>query len=110
MLDQDLGSPEEVVASLVDLRHINNWFGGTRTTATLLRRIASTARSQKLSLLEAGSGAGDLPLEARRLLAGDGLELQVTLLDRMWSHLPNNGVPSISADALALPFRAEAFD
>lgn len=110
MLDQDLGSPEEVGASLIDLRHINDWFGGTRTTVALLRKIASTRRTHKLSLLEVGSGAGDLPLTAQRLLASSGIELQVTLLDRMWSHLPSNGVTSISADALALPFRESAFD
>lgn len=110
MLDQDLGSPEEVGASLIDLRHINDWFGGTRTTVALLRKIASTRRTHKLSLLEVGSGAGDLPLTAQRLLASSGIELQVTLLDRMWSHLPSNGVTGISADALALPFRESAFD
>ena len=40
LLDDDLGTPAEVAVSLNDLRHINQWFGGTRTTITLLRQIA----------------------------------------------------------------------
>jgi SAM-dependent methyltransferase len=110
LLDQDLGTPVEVAASLADLRHVNDWFGGTRTTITLLRRIAAECNCRKLSLLEVGAGAGELPLAAQRTLASDGTALEVTLLDRMWSHLPNNGVASVCGDALHLPFRENAFD
>lgn len=110
LLDSDLGSSAEVAASLVDLRHINNWFGGTRTTAALLERVVAETGSARLSMLEVGAGAGDLPTEAARLFARSGRELHVTLLDRMWSHLPRNGVPSVAGDALALPFQNGAFD
>jgi ubiquinone/menaquinone biosynthesis C-methylase UbiE len=110
LLDDDLGSPAEIAASLVDLRHINDWFGGTRTTAALLEEVAKVCGCNQLSVLEVGAGAGDLPLTASRIFARSGRELRVTLLDRMWSHLPRNGVPSIAGDALALPFRDGAFD
>ena len=110
LLDDDLGTPEEIVKSLVDLRHVNNWFGGTRTTISLLRRIAKETGQTRLSLLEIGAGLGDVPLQARRALAKNGITLQVTLLDRMWSHLPANGVPAIAGDALRLPFCDGAFD
>lgn len=110
LLDQDLGTPAEVASSLADLRRINDWFGGTRTTITLLRRIAAECSCHKLTLLEVGAGAGDLPLAAQRVLAGEGTELRVTLLDRVWEHLPNSGVASVCGDALHLPFRENAFD
>jgi len=110
LLDDDLGTPAEIAASLVDLRHINDWFGGTRTTAALLEEVAKECGCNRLSVLEVGAGAGDLPLAASRIFAKRGRELRVTLLDRMWSHLPRNGVPSIAGDALALPFRDGAFD
>ena len=42
--------------------------------------------------------------------AKDGITLQVTLLDRLWSHLPTNGVPAVSGDAMRLPFCDDAFD
>jgi len=110
LLDHDLGTPAEIAVSLADLRRINDWFGGTRTTAALLRRVATECKCRSLSLLEVGAGAGDVPLGARRRLAGAGIELQVTLLDRMWSHLPKQGAASVAGEALALPFRDDAFD
>lgn len=110
LLDDDLGTPEEVAQSLKDLRHINNWFGGTSTTARLLRRVARETDRTDLSLLEIGAGLGDVPLEARRALASDGIDLRVTLLDRLWSHLPGKGTPAVSGDAMRLPFRDDAFD
>ena len=68
-LDQDLGTAAEVAATLVDLRHISNWFGGTRTTVALLRRVAGASGERQVSMLEVGAGAGDLPLAAQRALA-----------------------------------------
>jgi ubiquinone/menaquinone biosynthesis C-methylase UbiE len=110
LLDDDLGTPEEVANSLVDLRHINNWFGGTTTTTTLLRRIVEVAGQRKLSVLEIGSGLGDVPLGAQRSLAKDGVELQVTLLDRVSSHLPQSEVSAVLGDAMHLPFGDDSFD
>ena len=57
--------PKEIANSLVDLRHINNWFGGTRTTTSLLRRVAERTGLKRLSLLEIGAGFGDVPLHGR---------------------------------------------
>ena len=110
LLDDDLGAPAEVASSLRDLRHINNWFGGTSTTTNLLRRVALHARTSRLSVLEVGSGLGDVPLGAQRRLGKAGIDLQMTLLDRLCSHLPTAGVAAVAADALRLPFRDEAFD
>src|SRR5271157_5949838 len=109
-LDDDLGTGAEIAASLADLRHINDWFGGTRTTIALLRRVAGASVCRQLSVLEVGAGAGDVPLAAQRALAREGLELHVTLLDRVMSHLPGGGTASLAGDALHLPFREDAFD
>jgi Methyltransferase domain len=110
LLDDDLGTPEEIAASLVDLRHINDWFGGTQTTASLLTQAAERCGGRELTLLEVGAGRGDMPLRVSEMLAGKGLRVRVTLLDRMWSHLPSSGARSVAGDALALPFRDGAFD
>jgi ubiquinone/menaquinone biosynthesis C-methylase UbiE len=110
LLDDDLGTPEEIASSLRDLRHINDWFGGTRTTITLLRRVAGETGRRELSLLEVGAGLGDVPLKAQRVLAQEGITLRITLLDRVWSHLPGKVIPSVSGDALRLPFPDDSFD
>ncbi len=110
LLDDDLGTPEEIASSLRDLRHINDWFGGTQTTITLLRRVARETGRRELSLLEVGAGLGDVPLEAQRVLAKEGIILRITLLDRVWSHLPGKIIPAVSGDALRLPFPDDSFD
>lgn len=110
LLDNDLGTPADLADSLRDLGHINDWFGGTRTTIALIRRVAAQSGQNELSLLEIGAGLGHVPLAARRRLARTGLGLQVTLLDRLWTHLPQNGTATVAGDAMRLPFRDGAFD
>jgi SAM-dependent methyltransferase len=110
LLDDDLGTPAEIAASLQDLQHINDWFGGTRTTIRSLLHIAQKAHRDSLSLLELGAGSGRVPITAREALRRRGVDLRITLLDRASSHLPVNGVPAVAADALRLPFRDGAFD
>jgi len=110
LLDDDLGTADEIAGSLSDLRRINEWFGGMRTTTDLLRRVAHQSDCRKLSVLEVGAGGGDVPLAAQRALSREGVDLQFTLLDRNWSHLPRNGTAAIAGDALRLPLRDASFD
>jgi len=110
LLDNDLGSPSEVAASLRDLRRINDWFGGTRTTAKALTRVANAQNRRELSFLEVGAGNGYTPMAARERLARRGIDVDLMLLDQAPSHLPRNGVRALAADALRLPFRDGAFD
>jgi hypothetical protein len=110
LLDDDLGTPAEIAQSLRDLERINLWFGGTGTSLQLLRRIAQTSKRGSLSLLEVGAGNGYVPMRVSGRLAGEGVDVRVTLLDRVASHLPKSGVDVVVGDALELPFRDEAFD
>jgi ubiquinone/menaquinone biosynthesis C-methylase UbiE len=109
LLDTDDGSGEEVAGSLADLCWINQNFGGAETTRRMVEHIARSIGTDRLSLLEVASGSGDVPRTTRDVLAGRGIRLEVTLLDRVASHVGNLG-RSIVGDALALPFRDNSFD
>lgn len=109
-LDSDQGTEREVRDSIADLQRINTLFGGVSSTASMIRKVAGGSSAKQLSLLEVASGAGFVPLEAKRRLAGDGISLDVTLLDRANTHLPKHGVATVVGDALALPFPDDHFD
>ena len=109
LLDFDAGTPQEVVSSLADLRWINRTFGGQSTTRSMVERVAQSTGERNLSLLEVAAGSGDVPTAARNALAGRGIVLTVTMLDRSASHVGNGG-RSVVGDALTLPFRDASFD
>jgi ubiquinone/menaquinone biosynthesis C-methylase UbiE len=111
LLDDDLGTPAEIEAAISDLRHINRWFGGVRTTKMLLRNAMYEAGLTSASVLEVASADGFCIRDAAAQLQSEGLQVEITLLDRRQSHLPaNNGVQSVVGDALNLPFEHASFD
>jgi ubiquinone/menaquinone biosynthesis C-methylase UbiE len=119
ILDSDACSDDEVQATLKTLDRINCWFGGVATTQRMVERVAEATGRKTLSLLEAASGTGEVPLRVRDRVARDGISLTPTLLDRAHSHLvprtPSSRnsaheTPVVAGDALALPFRDAAFD
>jgi ubiquinone/menaquinone biosynthesis C-methylase UbiE len=114
LLDSDAGTPAEIFASLADLRRINQSFGGIATTKSMIRRVAARVGTNSFSLLEVASGTGYVPGQVRDQLKSEGVELQITLLDRAVSHFAVGDVKShlrcVAADALSLPFADSSFD
>ena len=114
LLDSDSGSPEEVVASLADLRWFNRWFGGASTTVSLIHSAANQLGLKRLTYLDVACASGDGALAAQKRLAAEGIDLQVTFLDRSQSHLrgERNGSrhSAITGDAMNLPFADNTFD
>lgn len=115
LLDTDAGTPHEVEDSLADLRMINRYFGGVRTTVELVREIAARRKIKQISLLDVAGATGDLAVMTSESLSKDGIQLQPVVLDRMPRHLTstaaaNGHYPAIAGDALALPFADNSFD
>ena len=107
LLDTDSGTPAEVAASIRDLRWFNRWFGGVSTAARLVQIAAG--EHKRVSVLDVAAGEGFVPKSLQRHLPQ--LELDITLLDRVPSHLAANGTArSMCGDALSLPFRSSSFD
>jgi ubiquinone/menaquinone biosynthesis C-methylase UbiE len=111
LLDLDCGNPGEVADSLRDLRWFNRWFGGIRTVSSLFEEVAYCTGLREFSVLEVAAGEGYIPKVLNRQLQSSDIHVDVTLLDRLPSHLPRNGaLAKIAAHALHLPFRESSFD
>lgn len=117
LLDTDSGTAAEISRALSDLRFINWAFGGLTTTGALIERAAEESGKRSLSLLEVAAGSGYVPKAVQQRLRAKGINLEVSLLDRAWSHLDGgrngnsgNGFRPVVGDALALPFRDGSFD
>lgn len=111
LLDTDSGSPKEIESALRDLRSFNQHLGGVATTRDLIYAVARRTGKMHFSLLEVAAGTGFVPLEAGRDLNAEGISMNVTLLDRATSHLPQNGLArKIAGDALSTPFADSSFD
>ena len=109
ILDSDALPADEARTSLQDLCRINRWFGGVGTTRKLIEHVAERTGQKHFKLLEVASGFGELPKIVARQLKSRGMTLEITLLDRLRSHLLP-GDHSVVADALELPFPDGAFD
>ncbi len=109
LLDTDAGTAEEVAASLADLRWFNRWFGGTHTNLRMVEQVVRTTQAKSLSILEVAAGSGYVAHATKDALATRGIQLSITLLDRVASHVSNGG-RSVVGDALALPFRDSSFE
>jgi ubiquinone/menaquinone biosynthesis C-methylase UbiE len=109
LMDTDAGTPGEVQGSLRDLSMANRFFGGVRTTHKLLQRVAEQRGLRSLTWLDVGGASGDFAAMLEKPLTSSGVESYATILDRAPSHM-NGAQPSVSGDALALPFRDNSFD
>lgn len=119
LLDEDLGTPEEVADSLRSLRRVNRCFGGDGTHAWLLERVADRmlshpvrdGSSRVVHILEVASGRATVLQAAAKALLRRGAKPTLTLLDRSERHFPAAGdwdaaLPApekLVGDALRIP-------
>jgi len=109
LLDNDLGTREEVEGSLNDLRMFNRRFGGIHTTSEVLRRIAQNRGLKKLFWLDVAGSTGDVASLTARSLSAYGIGSETVVLDRSSSHM-NGSHMSVCGDAMMLPFPDNSFD
>ncbi|HLI30672.1 MAG TPA: methyltransferase domain-containing protein [Terriglobia bacterium] len=117
LLDDDLGNPGDVEASLLDLWRINLCFGGVSGSLKLFDRFFARSRScaQPIRILDVGAGDGRMAAWLQQALALRGFKPHFCVLDRRISHL-NAWQPShyplqrVVANALELPFQQDAFE
>ncbi len=104
----------QTVRALGDLERVTRWAGGLLVARrTLVPRIAGGARRQ--SLLDLGTGSGQVPAAIARVAARRGVTLRLVGCDRKLSHLlygrrRGHRQLRVVAAVEALPFADGAFD
>jgi len=114
LLDDPAADPAVVAQSLGNIARANRWFGGAGAVRYGLARVlAGVPRPGPLSLLDLGTGAGDLPRDAARWARRRGWELVPVGLERSRVAAAlacAAGCPCTVADAGAPPFREKSVD
>ena len=118
-LDRPHPDPAELRVNFEDLRRINRWWGGNRSTlAALAPPLDSWPRSRALRVLEVGSGGGDLLMALARRCRNRGITARLVGVDRCRvvieiarQHLvPYPEILLLRGDGLRLPFPPGTFD
>ena len=114
LLDDPAANPGAVAESLRNIGRANRWFGGAAAVRFgLARTLAGVPRGTTLTLLDLGTGLGDLPLVASRWAEARGIRIvPVGLeLNRVAAALASGGgVPTALACAGTPPIRDKSVD
>ncbi len=114
LLDDPRAAPAQVTTSLRNIARANRWFGGAAAVRFGLERaLPAEARTGSLTLLDVGTGLGDLPRMAVAWAARRGITLRAVGLERhgVAARLAGQqGVAAVIGDGGSLPFAERSFD
>jgi SAM-dependent methyltransferase len=114
LLDDPAADPAAVAESLRNIARANRWFGGAAAVRFgLARALRGTPPGSTLTLLDLGTGLGDLPAAAVRWGARRGLRLVPLGIERSRvaaSLARASGLPTAVGCAGAVPVRDKAVD
>jgi SAM-dependent methyltransferase len=108
----------ELIENLADLRRVNRYLGGGRALTRHLFPMIEALGRRRVSLLDVGSGSGDIPARIVSWARGRGIEVECVALDmneivaiearRRTASYPE--IEVVRADAMKLPFEDGSFD
>ncbi|HYK12261.1 MAG TPA: methyltransferase domain-containing protein [Gemmatimonadales bacterium] len=112
VLDDPGADPSLVRAELNDLILLNRWFGGTRAVVRALLPLLP-ARGGNCTLLDVGTGSGDVPRAVARAAGARGVTVTAIGLDRspLAARLAvTTGLPTAVSDGGSLPLAPKSVD
>jgi hypothetical protein len=108
----------ELIENLADLRRVNRYLGGQRALTRHLFPMIEAIGRRRISLLDVGSGSGDIPARIVSWARGRGIEVECVALDmneivaieaqRQTASYPE--IEVVRADAMKMPFEDRSFD
>ena len=114
LLDDPLAAPALVRESLRNISRANRWFGGAAAVRFGLERaLTLTSPGTRLTMVDVGTGLGDLPRMARAWGTARGITLLPVGIERHGAaaRLARTlGLPVIVGDGGALPFANGSID
>lgn len=113
LLDDPLADATRVRTSLGNIQRANRWLGGHAAIRFGLGRLRPYPRDTSLTLLDVGTGAGDVPRMLSRWAVREGLRLSPFGLERSRTAARlamEHGVPLVQACGGALPLADHSVD
>ncbi|MBA2684830.1 MAG: methyltransferase domain-containing protein [Gemmatimonadaceae bacterium] len=113
ILDDPLVDDQLRARSLSDVARSNTIFGGSRAVEAELEIAIASSKERSLSLLDVGTGIGDIPARVTETWSARGLTINAFGIDISASLLREartSGLIPMCADALALPLRSKSID
>jgi SAM-dependent methyltransferase len=113
ILDDPAIDPDVRVRSLADVARANALFGGTRAVLAELDLALRALAAREATLLDVGTGLGDIPRRAIALAARRGVTLRaqgVEIAEALARAARGEGFAVTCADARALPFADRSVD
>ena len=110
---------KEMACCMTDIARVNALFGGRMVTMIHVKRLLAALPTERLiTVLDVGTGAGDIPRELVRWARRQGRRIRVFALDRDAATLRIAAklvrdypeIRFLRGDALSLPVRREAVD
>jgi SAM-dependent methyltransferase len=113
-LDDPNAPPALVRRMLADIAVCNRWLGGAHAMRSALAQLLDRSdRGRTLTLFDIGTGAADLPRDARRWAARRGVSIVPFALERIPAAAQlarDAGVPTLLGCGSALPLRPRSID
>jgi ubiquinone/menaquinone biosynthesis C-methylase UbiE len=109
----------EMACCMMDIARVNGLFGGRMVTMTHVKRLlADLPATRLITVLDVGTGAGDIPRALVRWARREGRRIRVFALDRDAATLQIAAqvvrdypeITFVQGDALSLPIRASSVD